>query len=83
MILNQIKILNYKGIKDMQIRFAPGINLLIGDNGVGKTSVLDALSVALGGFFTGIKGVHAPGIWQTDIRFETHRLAGADRKSVV
>lgn len=77
MILNQIKILNYKGIKDMQIRFAPGINLLIGDNGVGKTSVLDALSVALGGFFTGIKGVHAPGIWQTDIRFETHRLAGA------
>lgn len=31
MILNQIKILNYKGIKDMQIRFAPGINLLIGD----------------------------------------------------
>ena len=77
MILNQIKILNYKGIKDMQIRFAPGINLLIGDNGVGKTSVLDALSVALGGFFIGIKGVHSPGIWQTDVRFETHRLAGA------
>ena len=48
--VNNVQIQNYKAIKDMQIAFSPGVNLLIGDNGVGKTSVLDALSVALGAF---------------------------------
>jgi predicted ATP-binding protein involved in virulence len=74
---NQVRIRNYKVIKDMQLQFSPGINLLIGDNGVGKTSVLDALSVALGGFLSGVSGVSVSGIQQTDVRFETKRIAGA------
>ena len=72
-----VKIQNYKAIKDMQLHFSPGINLLIGDNGVGKTSVLDAISVALGGFLSGISGVSVSGIQQSDIRIETKRVAGA------
>lgn len=61
----------------MQIHFKPGINLLIGDNGVGKTSVLDALAVALGGFLSGIPGISVSGISRDDIHIETRRLAGA------
>jgi len=59
---NEVQIQNYKVIKDMQLEFSPGTNLLIGDNGVGKTSVLDALSVALGGFLSGVSGVAVSGI---------------------
>lgn len=73
----EVKIQNYKAIKDMQLHFSPSVNLLIGDNGVGKTSVLDALAVALGGFLTGVSGVSVSGIQQSDIRIEVDRVAGA------
>lgn len=77
MFFKEVRIQNYKAIKDMQLHFSPGVNLLIGDNGVGKTSVLDALSVALGGFLSGVSGVSVSGIQQSDIRIETKRMAGA------
>ncbi|MBQ0114595.1 MAG: DNA replication and repair protein RecF [Bacteroidales bacterium] len=43
MILNQLSILNYKNIAEAQLRFSPNVNCLIGNNGMGKTNVLDAI----------------------------------------
>ena len=40
---------NYKAIQELNIDLKPGVNLLIGDNGAGKTSVLEGIAVALGG----------------------------------
>ena len=53
MFIERIEIENFKAISNMRIDFKPGINLLIGDNGVGKTSILDAIVVALGGYLNG------------------------------
>lgn len=83
MFFKEVQIQNYKAIKDMQLFFSPGVNLLIGDNGAGKTSVLDALSVALGGFLSGVKGVAVSGIQQSDIRIESKRVAGAGASSAI
>lgn len=77
MIFKEVQIQNYKAIKDMQLQFFPGVNLLIGDNGVGKTPVLDALAVALGGFLDGVPGVSVRGIQQNDIHIKSKRIAGA------
>lgn len=77
MFFESVTIENFKAIDRMQIMFQPGINLLIGDNGAGKTAVLEALIVALGGFLTGAKGISVQGIHQTDVRFEKVGLAGA------
>lgn len=57
MHLNSIKITNFRKIEHMELNFKPGFNLLIGDNSVGKTSVLEAIAVALGGFLAGISGI--------------------------
>ena len=57
MHLNSIKITNFRKIEHMELNFDPGFNLIIGDNSVGKTSVLEAIAVALGGFLSGINGV--------------------------
>ena len=43
MILTDISILNYKNITDANLTFSPNINCFIGDNGEGKTNLLDAV----------------------------------------
>lgn len=43
MFLQQLSILNYKNITDATLDFSPKINCFIGDNGEGKTNLLDAI----------------------------------------
>lgn len=74
MYLKNISIENFKGIEKIDIRFQSGINLLIGDNGVGKSSILNAVIIALGGYFLGVKGIKAKGITIDDIRIVTKAL---------
>lgn len=68
---------NFKSIRNLEIDFKPGVNLLIGDNGAGKTSILEALTIALGGYLEGITGVSTRGIRQTDVRIERTPVADA------
>lgn len=43
MILKNISIVNYKNIRAANLSFSPKINCFIGQNGVGKTNLLDAI----------------------------------------
>lgn len=43
MRINSLNILNYKNIAEAELNFSEGINCFIGNNGMGKTNVLDAL----------------------------------------
>ena len=43
MILEQLSIVNYKNIAEATLKFSPKINCFIGNNGAGKTNVLDAI----------------------------------------
>lgn len=70
MYLEKIHIQNYKAIEDLSIDFEPGVNLLIGDNGVGKTSVLEGIAVALGGMFVNVVGVSTKNIVKDDVRIK-------------
>lgn len=54
MQLQAIDIKNFRGIDHCHLTFKPGFNLLIGENGCGKTSILEAIAVGMGGFITGI-----------------------------
>ena len=69
MFLKKVIIRNFRAISDVEIEFTPGANLLIGDNGVGKSSVLEAIAVVLFGILRGVKGVPVKNILQDDIRF--------------
>lgn len=50
MKLNKIEIANFRQFSDLAIDFHPEFNLIIGENGKGKTSVLHAIAVAMGGW---------------------------------
>ena len=43
MVLQTLSILNYKNIAEAELAFSPKINCFIGDNGMGKTNLLDAI----------------------------------------
>lgn len=43
MTLDRISILNFKNIGDERIELTEGINCFVGDNGAGKTNILDAV----------------------------------------
>ena len=47
MNVTHLKLNNLRAMQTAEFRFRPGINLIVGVNGVGKTSVLDALRVCL------------------------------------
>ncbi len=48
-MLREIHIQNYAVIDSLSIEFGPGLNLLSGETGSGKSILVDALSLALGG----------------------------------
>jgi len=43
MILKHLSIINYKNIAQAELEFSPKINCFIGNNGMGKTNLLDAV----------------------------------------
>ncbi|MBR4195440.1 MAG: AAA family ATPase [Synergistaceae bacterium] len=49
MQINKIRLVNFRGMEDLTVEFSPGVNVIIGDNGAGKSSLLSGICVALGG----------------------------------
>jgi predicted ATP-binding protein involved in virulence len=47
MIITQLKLANLRAIEVAEFRFQPGFNLIVGVNGVGKSTVLDALRICM------------------------------------
>ncbi len=43
MFLKKIRIVNFKNIKEAELEFSPKINCILGNNGEGKTNLLDAV----------------------------------------
>ncbi len=48
-MLTKIVIKNYRAFQDFTLEFNPGLNILVGDNDVGKTTLLEAIHLALSG----------------------------------
>ncbi len=71
MYIKRLVIENFKGHSHCELYFKPGFNLLIGDNGVGKTAILEAASVALGGYIVGIGDISSRHFTKDEIRIST------------
>ena len=63
MKINKLELHNFRCFKEYELMLSDRFTLLIGDNGSGKTAVLEGLAVATGGFLLGI-----PEIKSTDKR---------------
>jgi energy-coupling factor transporter ATP-binding protein EcfA2 len=51
--LKKIKIKNFKIFENFELEFTSGLNLIVGDNEVGKSTILEAIHLALTGMING------------------------------
>ncbi|GMT97816.1 AAA family ATPase [Corallococcus caeni] len=72
MKIEHIEVKNFRGFASRTFDFSPSFNVLIGDNGTGKTAILDALAIAAGAIFLGLDGPSPPGIHRDDVRQVMH-----------
>lgn len=56
MHISRIDMMNFHGFINQTYSFSKRFSVLIGENGTGKTSILDGVSVGLGAFLRGIIG---------------------------
>ncbi len=71
MKINTLRLKNFRGYKALDLNFNLSFNLIIGENGSGKTALLEALTVAMGSFFLGIRNTNSRGITIKDIHIAT------------
>ncbi|WP_319498114.1 AAA family ATPase [uncultured Cohaesibacter sp.] len=57
MKIKEIRCENFRRFKDFQISFQEDMTVLVAKNGAGKSSILDAISISLGAFFTRLPNV--------------------------
>jgi predicted ATPase len=46
-VLRKIRIKNYRVFRDFELTFTPGVNILVGDNDAGKSTLLEAINLVL------------------------------------
>ena len=76
MRIDKLHIQNFRGIEDLELELNPNFNLFIGENGSGKTAILEAITVGTSAFFLGIPGISSRNIRDEDIRY-FHTIEGS------
>jgi len=68
MILKNVAIENFRIIENCGFKFDNKFNLIIGNNGTGKTSILEAITIGLGGFLAGMNDIKTIHVSKEDVR---------------
>ena len=69
MWLKKMILENFRGFVELTVTFEKRCTVLIGVNGSGKSSVLDAAAIALGSFLAGLDGISTNSLHPEDVRY--------------
>jgi len=68
MKLNRIKLQNFRCFEHLEVEFHPRLTVIVAENGIGKTTLLDAIATGLGRLLTKLPKVTGMASRETDIR---------------
>lgn len=77
MKIKEIKIRNFRCYENVEIKLNPEYTVLIGINGAGKTTILDAISIALGGYISTFDGMGTYGIDKNDSHYKMYEIGSS------
>ena len=89
MYIKEVRLKNFKSFYgEFKISFNSGVNILVGDNGVGKSTILEAIHLALSGYYYGsyIKHLITPYFWNQQVLleyFENVRASKSEQPPIV
>lgn len=66
MRIEKLRLKNFRCFEELEMHLHPQYNVLIGINGAGKTTILDSLAIALGGYLAGFDGIKSNSILTED-----------------
>ena len=61
MQIKKLKLENFRGIEEQEIELLPNINVFVGINGSGKSTILDAIAISLSWLVEGIQKIESQG----------------------
>lgn len=70
MRIERLRVENFRCFEKLEMKLHTKCNVLVGINGAGKSTILDALAIALGGYLTGFDGIRSNSILPEDAHYE-------------
>ena len=74
MYILEISMKNFRGFESFHAKLHPELTVVVGNNGSGKSTLLDAISIAVGTFFSGLDGVTATSIGKEDVTYKCYDM---------
>ena len=81
MNIKKLSLQNFRCFERLDVVFPEQYAVLIGINGAGKSSILDALSIAFGSFLTGC-GMPAINLHKSDARYQIYNHSGEGTQDI-
>lgn len=78
MFIKNVEFNNYRGFENISISFKEGINLIIGNNGTGKSSIISGTRTLLNELFLQVQGIGKVKLFDDgDVRISTLKIGDA------
>ncbi|MBQ7845542.1 MAG: AAA family ATPase [Clostridia bacterium] len=78
MRLNRLHLENFRNFPTLDIDFDEHLTVIVGNNGAGKTTILEAVSIAIGTFFAGLDGIAGKTVNKKDAHIDSYEVGTSD-----
>lgn len=80
--ISEVSIRNFRGYSQFRVPLHSSLSVLVGENGAGKTSILEAVACGLGPFLTAMPDAKGKLIKKSDIHVNTNGVADYTRITI-